>query len=220
MSTPIPYLDGLLLASAAYPSGFGHALFSTFTRGSAREVSRGFLVFLLLPYGAIALAVAALRPELLALRPTGWIWLIAALAVAPLALALEYGLAGLLAWKQGGRFPRRVALSGFWGAGLALPDHLLLAGIAAGEELVYRQLWPAALAGAFGWPAGLALGLSALAYGLNHLAFGGSAVLGKTLSGLAYGALYLAAGKSLWPPLLAHLAQNWSLFAVARGSRD
>jgi uncharacterized protein len=97
---------------------------------------------------------------------------------------------------------------------LALPDHLLLASIAVGEEVFYRMIWLGALL-ALGFPAALAIVISSLAYGLNHLRFGGISVASKTVTGCIYGSLYLLGGQSIWLPIVTHILQNLTLFQMA-----
>jgi membrane protease YdiL (CAAX protease family) len=218
MSTPTPYLDCLILASATYPSGFSHTLF-TLRRGSPAEVSSPFLAVLVLPYLAIAVAVAWLRPDLLSFHGAPLPLFALAAVLAPLALGLEYGIHGLLAWRAGGRFPRAVTVQRFWGRGLSPLDHLLLLAIVVGEEILYRQVWLGALAGTLGLPVWLALAVSSLAYGLNHLAFGTASVFSKSVSGLVYGGVYLFGGQCVWLPVVTHGLQNLALFGVAKGAR-
>ena len=215
MSTPTLYLDCLILASATYPSGFSHSLF-TLRRASPAGVSSAFLAALALPYLALALAVRAVRPELLSFHGASLPLFMLAVLLAPAALLIEYAIHGLAAYRASGRFPRGIAVQRFWSGSLSAADHLLLAAIAVGEEILYRQIWLGALQGSLGLPVGLALAVSSLAYGLNHLAFGGLSVASKTVTGLLYGGLYLLGGRSVWLPILAHCLQNLILFAMAR----
>ncbi|HZF13041.1 MAG TPA: CPBP family glutamic-type intramembrane protease [Thermoanaerobaculia bacterium] len=214
MSTPNLYLDGLILAAAAYPSGFSYSLF-TLRRPAPGEVSVPFLATLVLPYLAVALAVLALRPGLLSWTGAPAPFFLAAVLLAPFALAVEYGIHAVAARLATGRFPRGITLPGFWRRGPSPAGGLLLVLIVVGEEILYRQLWLGALHGSLGLALPLALLASALAYGLNHLAFGATSVVAKTVTGLLLGGLYLAGG-SLWPPIVAHGLQNLALFGLAR----
>src|SRR2546428_13046872 len=69
MNTPTLYLDCVILASTAYPSGLSYSLFSTW-RGVPREVSTGLLGIFVLPYLAVIPAVWVFRPGLLSLHGT------------------------------------------------------------------------------------------------------------------------------------------------------
>jgi hypothetical protein len=215
MTTPTLYLDCLILTSAAYPSGFSYSLF-TLRRGAPAEVSTPFLATLVLPYLVVALAVLALRPGLLSLRPAPALGFAAAVLLVPVALGLEYGLHAFVAWRASGRRPGGITVPRFWRRGPSPTGYLLLALVVVGEELLYRQVWIGALHGSFGLALPLALAVSALAYGLNHLAFGVTSVVAKTLTGLLYGGLYLLGGQSVWLPIVTHGLQNLALFGLAK----
>lgn len=217
MSTPTLYLDCLILASAAYPSGFSYSLF-TLRSGQPREISTAFLSILALPYLVVAPAVWAARPAMLTFHATTAPMLALALLLAPVALLMEYGIHALASYRVYGRFPSGIALQRFWHRNLSLKDHLLLMLVAVGEEILYRVIWLSVLYHSFGLPAPLALSISSLAYGLNHLAFGATSVVSKTVTGLLYGCLYLLGGESVWLPIVAHCLQNIALFKLAKES--
>src|SRR5262245_48850731 len=113
MNTPTLYLDGLILAAAAYPSAFGHSLFAA-RRRPALGASPAFLACLAVPYAAVALAASWLRPDLFVVRWAPIPALAAALAVAPFALGLEFAAHAVPVYRATGRWPRRITLHGFW----------------------------------------------------------------------------------------------------------
>lgn len=226
MSTPTLYpdavLEGILMASACYPAGFSHALYTQW-KGPVRAISTDYLAFLVVPFVAVGTVACALRPDLLPLLT--WIhvtWIhglnvrliLAAILLVPLALGIEY-LIGLLLvfFASGGRGPllRRVTLPSFWSRRLSVADYLLLGLVVVGEEIFYRGLWLGALHTTFGMPIIAALIVSSLAYGLNHLAFGPTSVGTKAVSGALYGGLYLMGHENLLLPILAHGLQNLTL---------
>lgn len=238
MSTPTPFLDGLLLLAGSYPAGCGHTLFSLgWTNPTSAR--RPFLSFQVLPYLLIAAAVPVIRPSLISFAAPGIPGLVAAVAVAPLLLAVEYLLTlmgnppGEHHRKQQEEGARsnlstfllslsraRPVLPELWRARLSWVEHGLLALIVIGEEIVFRGIWLGVLRAA-GLPAPIALLGSALAYGVNHIALGRQVLVAKTVSGCAYGALYLAAGETLWAPCLLHGTQNFLLlFALGRNRSE
>lgn len=215
MSTPTPYLDCIILAAAAYPAGFSYSLHAAW-RGEARAVSTSFLLFLALPFVVVAPAALFARPEAFALRGTTPLLLGLAALAAPVALGVEYLIGALAAYEPGGKLLRGVTTQAFWRGQLSPADWLVLAVVVVGEEFFFRAVWLGTLGGSLGFPAALALAISSLAYGLNHMAFGRTAVVSKTASGLVYGGLYLLGGGSLWPPVVAHGLQNVILFWLGR----
>ena len=217
VSCPTLYLEGIILASTAYPSGFSHSLYTCW-RGVPREGSTAYLGFLALPYLVVCPAVWAVRPGLLALRGTTAFWLIAAVLMTPVALSIEYVIHGAAFYRARSRFPTWFTVHQLWRRKLSLADHLLLGIAVVGEEFVYRAIWIGILHLSFGCPVLLALALSSLAYGANHLAFGGISILAKTVTGLLYGSLYLLGGQCIWLPILTHGLQNIALFSLARES--
>lgn len=214
MNTPTLYLDLIILAAAAYPSGFSNSLFTSW-RGEPREASTRFLRLLALPYPIIVLAVWAVRPEMLLWRGTNALLLAAAVLLAPLALLIEYGIHALASYTVNGKFPRGVVLQGFWRRRFSPIDHLLIGTVAVGEEILYRGIWFSVLL-SFGLPTLAAMGISSLAYGINHLAFGSKSVISKIVTGMLYCTLYIIGGQSLWLPILSHVLQNILLFNLAK----
>lgn len=216
MSTPIPYLDCIILAAAVYPSGFSYSLFRTW-KGPPREVSTAFLFVLALPFVCVAGALAAIYPQVFDFRAASVPMFAAAVLLVPAALLIEYCLHAIESYRLSGRFPRGIAVQRFWRRGLSPTDHLLLMLVVVGEEIFYRGFWIAILQGSFSFPPWLAIGVSSLAYGLNHLVFGRASVISKTAVGILYGSLYLFGGKSLLLPIVCHGLQNVTLFILAKG---
>lgn len=174
---------------------------------------------------AVALAVAAgggfvpetLTGRLAGLR-TGALWLPAAVVAGAALVGAEFALGALPRLLDGsgtGR-PRLAvhrgggAVGGPVGGGYAAA----VLATAAAEELLYRGLWIGILHESFRLPAGVAVVVAAVAYAVGHLFFGGLAVAQKTLSGAVFGLLLVVSG-SVVVPLVAHLAQNGVVFALA-----
>jgi membrane protease YdiL (CAAX protease family) len=218
MDTPTLYLDCLILAAATHPSGFSHSLF-TLRRGTPGEISTAFLVFLAGPYLAVTVAVLAVRSGLVACKGTTAPLLALAALAAPAALSIEVVIHSLVSLGRTGRWPRGIALERSWSFHRSPTDHLLLILIVLGEEIFYRVIWLGVLEGSCGLPFAVALALSSMAYGLNHLAFGATSVVSKTAAGMVYGLLYRLGGGSVWLPFAAHALQNLLLFQVAAARR-
>jgi membrane protease YdiL (CAAX protease family) len=213
MNTPIPYLDAVILASTAYPSGLVYSLLSAWKDGP-HKVSTRLLTVLVLPYVALTPMVWLIQPKLLLVHVTS-VWMLAvAILLVPVALMIEYAIHAFPAYRATGQFFRGIVIQSPWPGKLSLPDHALLASIAVGEEVFFRMIWLGALL-ALGFPAPLAIFISSLAYGLNHLMFGGISVASKTVTGCIYGSLYLLGGQSIWLPIVTHVLQNLTLFLVA-----
>jgi membrane protease YdiL (CAAX protease family) len=215
MSTPTPYLECLILAATAYPAGFSYSLFAA-RRGAASAVSTPFLFFLALPFVVVSLALAAIRPEAFVLRGAPPLLLALAVLLAPVALAIEYLLHALMTYEPGGKLLRSITVQRFWRGRLSPVDGVLLGVVVIGEEFFFREIWLGMLNQSLGLPAVLALLLSSVAYGFNHLAFGRISVISKTASVLIYGGLYLLGGNSLWLPVVVHGVQNVILFQFGR----
>ncbi|MEV0397578.1 CPBP family intramembrane glutamic endopeptidase [Polymorphospora rubra] len=212
MSTPILSLSLLVLVSVAFP-GQAFRLLLTGAGGPPRpgavpaaarrfppEV--GFAVALL---AVAALAVAVTPAGLVVLTTGDPLWYAVAVVLGLAAPFLEYllGAGVLLARRQrvgGIGVHERVGLG---------PLRVLAAlGIAVAEEILFRSVALGLLLDPFGLLSPLAIGLTALVYGLNHLYYGWLTVAQKTLTGLWLGALFVLSGHSLLVPLIAHVVQN------------
>jgi membrane protease YdiL (CAAX protease family) len=224
INTPTLYLDCIILAAVAYPSGVSNSLFVTW-KGAPREVSTGWLAVLVLPYAAVVPAVWALSPKLfaasllipsmLALHSTrGLLLLGASVLLAPVVLVIEYGILGFASYRVIGKFPRGIAVQRFWRKGLSPTGHLLLVLVAAGEEIFYRLIGLGVFV-SISLPLPFALVISSVAYGLNHLFLGKTVVISKSVAGLVYGTLYLAGG-NIWLPIITHALQNVALFQFSK----
>lgn len=173
------------------------------------------LPWLVVPLAVLVLAAWMARPPLLRLSvDLPWPGLALALAAVPVAFFLEYLVTAAATYRPGMRFFRTMALQPLWQGRLRAQDHAYLVLIAVGEELVYRQIWLSSLIATFGLSAPVALLLSSIAYGLNHLYFGPVAVVTKSLMGLIYGGLFLYGGHNIWLPMIAHVLQNSLLLAL------
>jgi CAAX protease family protein len=84
----------------------------------------------------------------------------------------------------------------------------------AAEEIMYRGLWIGTLTERLNVASALAIPGAAMAYALGHLFFGASVVGQKAMTGVALGMLLIASG-SLLVPLVAHVAQNMTVYMLA-----
>jgi CAAX protease family protein len=213
MNTHTLYLDGVIVAAAAYPSGLGYSMYTSLW-GVPRQISVALLAMLALPFVMVTAAVCVLRPSVFTLTTPTVPWLLGAMLLVPVALACEFVIDALVVWRATGQAPRGVSLHSFWRP-LPVSGHLLVALIAVGEELFYRAIWLGVLM-SLGVAAPIALLLSSAAYGVNHLSFGGTSVASKSVTGLLYGAIYLAGGRNIALPIVAHVLQNVAVLALAR----
>lgn len=205
MPTRTLFLESLVLASIAFPSGFSGSLSGVF-RIKSRRVGTAFLVLMLAPFVIVVLGSLSLRPNLfLTGSPHPWVLGLALLA-APATLGLEWCVYNAVAFARLGVLPRGMELHDFWQGHRSAMQIGLLMLIVLGEEVVFRQIWIGVVDPMFGTSA--ALITSAVMYGLNHLYFGWSSVLAKTAAGLVYGGLFLLDDRSLCSPFLAHALQN------------
>ncbi|MCW3051457.1 MAG: amino terminal protease family protein [Chthonomonadales bacterium] len=215
MSIPTLCLDGLILASASNPSGFSYSLY-TQRRGPLREVTTAFLALLVLPYVLVGAFLWDIHPEWISFRSISLPLLALALLTVPVALLLEYAIHALASYRPGSRLIRKITIQSVWNRRLTPTEYLLLGLVVIGEEIFYRCVWLSILQHEFGVPLLIALGISSLAYGLNHLAFGTTTVLSKTVSGCLYGALYLLSGHNVLVPIITHCLQNIALFQIGK----
>jgi membrane protease YdiL (CAAX protease family) len=214
MPTRTLFLDSLILASVAFPSGFSGSLCGVL-RIEARRVSTAFLVLMLAPFVIVVSASLSVRADMFLIRsPHAWV-IGLALVAAPATLALEWGVHSAVALVRSGIFQHGIELHDFWQGRRSVVQFGLLTLIALGEEIVFRQTWIGVLEPTFGFSALAALITSAVMYGINHLYFGWSSVLSKTAAGLVYGGLFLLDDRSLWCPFLAHALQNAILLGVS-----
>jgi membrane protease YdiL (CAAX protease family) len=90
---------------------------------------------------------------------------------------------------------------------LWLTASLTLAGF--GEEFVYRGYLLTRIAQLLGdtrFARGVALGMTAVVFGLVHLYQGLTGAISATTGGLYLGGLYIASGRNLWVAVIAHSA--------------
>ena len=220
MNSPTLYLSALVLLAAAFPSQLARIGMMLAGQPDTRRRPRAVVVQLWLP--VTLTLVAGLAWELspvsgLATLPGHWWWYPLAVAVGLAAPWWEVGAAAAPALLRGRRV-RRVRLTDRWpiGGGLVLVGALVAA---VAEEVIFRGVGLHLLAGPLGWPVAVAVAVTAVVYGLNHLYFGLPAVAQKTLTGVAYGVLYVACGYSVWIPVLAHLTQNLVVLIWGRWRR-
>lgn len=142
-----------------------------------------------------------------------------AVLVGVVLVGAEFAVGAVPGLLDGTGLPRlAVHLGGPVGGGYAAS----ILSTAVAEELLYRGLWIGVLHERLRLPVGAAVAVAAVAYAAGHLFFGGLAVVQKTLSGTVFGLLLVGSG-SLAVPLVAHLAQNATVLALAvrqeRGER-
>jgi len=207
-----PYLEALVLVCSIAPAELVR-VFTSFgiSEKSRRRLSRLSVVGIPAAYALVALlalVVALAHMSLgqlfpLEMDPT---YLLLAVAVGGLTLALESGLASVQARLshplERQRF--RVNLGG-----QALDERLVVSVLTTAviEEVLYRGIWLGILQTAFHESALLAVPISAGGYALGHLFFGPRTVAQKVLSGLAFGSLFVLSG-SIVVPIIAHLTEN------------
>ncbi|MFC5641947.1 type II CAAX prenyl endopeptidase Rce1 family protein [Kitasatospora cinereorecta] len=172
---------------------------------------------------ALAVAVAAdggFAPAALTGWRAGAPWLAAAAVVGAVLVGAEFAVGAVPRLLDGTGRPRLSVHRGGGPAGGGYGAAILVTAVA--EELLYRGLWIGVLHERLRLPVGVAVAAAAVAYAVGHLFFGGLAVVQKTLSGVVFGLLLVVSG-SLAVPLVAHLAQNAAVFALAvrqdRGER-
>lgn len=214
MITRTPYLSGLILLSAAFPGQLFRVAMGFAVR-PGRNQTRPAWVALLIP--AALLLTAALvwyvAPESGVTRAPGqWYWLAVALAVGVAAPAWEAGLGAALAWARrrrvtGIRLHQQWTNVGTIGVAAAVL-------VAIAEEVIFRGVGIYLLTGTLGAPIAMAVVITALAYGLNHLYFGWLTVLQKCITGIVLGGLFVAAGYSVLVPMVAHVVQNLVVLLV------
>ncbi|MFD5413502.1 CPBP family glutamic-type intramembrane protease [Streptomyces nojiriensis] len=215
-------LELLVLVATVAPAelirvatAFGTAAKAGADRG--RVARRGLLgapaAYLLVT--AVALAVAAdggFVPDALTGWRTGALWLPTAAMVGAAMVGAEFALGAVPRLLNGTGRPRLAVHRGGGVVGGGYAAAVLAT--AAAEELLYRGLWIGVLHERLRLPVGVAVVTAAVAYAVGHLFFGGLAVAQKTLSGVVFGLLMVVSG-SLAVPLVAHLAQNGVVLALA-----
>lgn len=217
MNTPTLYLDLVILLASVFPSGFSASLSSVFRKKREEKIDTIFLVFLLLPFLILAAVIFILKKNLFFINFPPGIFYVIALVSIPLCFFLEYITGVIYIYFTTGKVYQGITLHSAWKTGISIPYLLLLALIALGEELIYRQAWFAILAGSFHLPVIVIILITSLFYGLNHFHMGINTVLAKFITGCVYGGLYALSGYSILVPVIAHVLQNLILMLTARG---
>jgi membrane protease YdiL (CAAX protease family) len=193
-------LSLLVLASTAFPSqAFRLAFFDASRSEPARPRIRPDLGFALAVLMVSGLAIAVSPVGNLFRLPSEPRWYLYGAAAGLLAPFFEY-LVGLIAMRR--LLPLRVHERAGKGAIAVLA--VLVAAIA--EEMVFRGIFLPVLSELV--PVMVALGVTAVVYGLNHLYFGWLAVVQKTLTGVGFGLLFIYSDYSILVPIAAHAVQN------------
>lgn len=163
---------------------------------------------------ALVAGIRRLDLNALGLRPTSGRWLLAGLGMCALGILVNIAVVWLYVRVTGDTADPQAALMGaaLKGSALQFVLMLLLGGVIApiGEELLFRGILFPWLRR---WGLPLSVILSALAFGLFHgfnIVFVTAAILGAM-----FALLYEWSG-SLWPPIIAHAANNLFSFAFER----
>lgn len=217
MNTPTLYLDLVILLASVFPPGFSASVSSVFRKEREEKIDTIFLVFLVFPFLILATVIFILKKDLFFINFPPDIFYIIALASIPLCFFLEYILGVIYIYITTGKVYKGITLNSAWKTGLSIPYLLLLALIAAGEEIIYRQVWFAILAGTFHLPVPIIILITSLFYGLNHFHMGLNSILAKFISGCVYGGLYVLSGYSIFVPVITHVLQNLILILMTRG---
>lgn len=219
MSIPILYHSALVLMATVYPVSVPQIMQNFTRRYNNKNQDVIYLASCVVISGVLLLLSCVLVPIggniILTAAP---LWYITAALAAPLLIAVEFGVGGILLRASGIKV-KGISVNASWkklsAAGWVLT--LLLAVI---EELIYRQLWSVAILEHLGWGTAVFVALSALCYGFNHLYYGFSTFLQKTLSGTAYAALFLLSGGCILVPVLAHALQNLIILMMGRRQKN
>ncbi|MEW1634244.1 CPBP family glutamic-type intramembrane protease [Streptomyces sp. NPDC093801] len=221
-------LELLVLAATVAPAelirvatAFGPAAGADRARAARRGLLGAPAAYLLVTAAALAVAAdGGFVPDTLTGWRTGALWLPAAAAAGAALVGAEFALGAVPRLPAGTGLPRLAVHRDGGAVGGGYAAAVLVT--AAAEELLYRGLWTGVLHEGLHLPAGVAVAAAAAAYAVGHLFFGGLAVAQKALSGTVFGLLMVVSG-SLAVPLVAHLAQNGVVFALAvrqeRGAR-
>jgi membrane protease YdiL (CAAX protease family) len=162
----------------------------------------------------IALAVWQVDAARLAVAPAALSLVALAVLAAPACIVLELAVQQLVRTGSLRGLAQIWGVHGFWQARPPVSAYAFVIAIAVGEEFVYRHLAHGILL-EFGVGTGLAVAITALFYGLNHLYFGGVTVLSKTLVGVVLAGLYVAGGGSLLLPAIAHALQSVLILSLS-----
>jgi membrane protease YdiL (CAAX protease family) len=177
------------------------------------------VAFLALPIVLVVFATWLVAPDLVPLHGASPWWYLGAVAAAPLLVGAEYAVAAASIVAAGKNVPRGFRLPAFWNRRLTARDWIMLTLVAAVEEIVYRSIWLTSLERTFALALPVAIALSSVAYGLNHLAFGRTTVASKSVAGAMLAGLYVASGRSVLVAAIAHAAQNVLVLQLGRRAR-
>jgi len=210
MSAPIPFLSALVLICVAFPTQlFRVAMMAVdVSKAGGRLLSRVGLAVFCVAVAALAWYVAPVEPQLL--PDVSW-WLLGAVAVGAVAPAWEIGLGYLIGWA-GRRRPTGFSLHDRSPSG-SVAVTLAAVVVAGAEEVIFRGIGLGLLTGPLGWAPVVAIALTSVVYGLNHLYFGWLTVAQKTVTGAVFGVLWLLSG-GLLVPIVAHVAQNLVVLTI------
>jgi membrane protease YdiL (CAAX protease family) len=163
---------------------------------------------------ALVAAIRKLDLASLGLRPTSRRWLLAGLGVCAIGILVNIAVVSLYVWISGDTADPQAALMGvaLKGSAIQFILMLLMGGVVVpiGEELLFRGILFAWLRR---WGLPLSVILSSLVFGIFHgfsVVFFTAAILGAMLA-----LLYEWSG-SLWPPIIAHSANNLFSFIIER----
>lgn len=214
IETHIPYLDEILLLGAAcYPVALSYPINSAlFSRLATERANTGLIMSMAISSIVVVLVAFSLAPKyvLFVRFPAFWFYP-AAVLLGPSCLTFEYIMNGLYLYLQKGIFPKRFSIHSFWSKS-DKPLHLfLMFFIAAGEELIFRQMMFSILTGVFEFSVFHTLLFTSFVYAANHLFMGFNTAATKFVTGMIYGSLYYISGLSIIVPIIVHYIQNITL---------
>ncbi len=214
IQTHIPYLDEILLLGAVcYPVALSYPINSAlFSQVSREKANTGLIMSMAISTIVVVLVAFTMAPKyvLFINFPVFWFYPVSVL-LGPLCIIFEYIMNGLYLYLQNGIFPNRFSIHSFWSES-DKPLHLfLMFFIAAGEELIFRQMMFSILTGVFEYSVINTLLFTSFVYAANHLFMGFNSASTKFFTGMIYGSLYYISGLSIIVPIIVHYIQNITL---------
>ncbi len=146
------------------------------------------------------------------------IWYIIAIAAAPILIGVEFIVGGMIL-KASGTKVKGISVNATW-TKMSVVGCVLTFLLAIIEEIIYRQLWSAAILDNLGWSIIAFVILSSVVYGFNHLYYGFTTFLQKTISGIIFAIIFLLSGGSVIVPIIAHTLQNIIILLMGRCKKN
>jgi membrane protease YdiL (CAAX protease family) len=214
-----PYLEALVLAASAFPSGIV-PIFLAIGRSvpSVRIEKRSLTVYCFVLAALVGL-VWCISPMVWIVRPANWYYYVVGMLCAPFCIGVEYALMALIMKALTGKWLSEAEVNPLWQVRIAPSTVCLSVCVVALEEVVYRQIVVSEILTLLPMRVSLAIVAQAMMFAMNHLQFGLIPAAVKFPSGIIYGCLYVASGRSLSIPLLAHGLHNLFLMYVSDARR-